>query len=66
MTLPRQRDPHEYVPLSPNTAFGIAGGKNGVLISDNTTKQTIHIPSEYAQHLAVAVLAAGQASKEDA
>lgn len=26
MTLPRQRDPHEYVPLSPNTAFGIGGG----------------------------------------
>lgn len=66
MTLPRQRDPHKYVPLSPDTAFGIGGGKNGVLISDNTTKQTIQIPPEYAPHLAVAILAAGQAAKEDA
>lgn len=65
MTLPRQRDPHEYVPLSPATPFGIGGSNNGVLISDNTTKQTIHIPAEYVQQLAITILMAKEEAKED-
>lgn len=65
MTLPRQRDPQEYAPLPPETPFGIGGSKNGVLISDNTTKQTIHIPAEYVQQLAVTILMVGEETKEN-
>lgn len=62
MALPRQRDPHEYVPLSPHTALSISGEENEGLVSYNTTKQTLL--AEYAPHLVAAILAAGQSTKE--